>query len=91
MSDPVGPGEYIPPRRIEEGNNVLFHDIANGDGQERGRVVSVDHTTDQQLASIQIYSDERTETDVPFAYGDFQPDRGYVYDGEIIDGGTLGG
>lgn len=86
MSDPVGPGEYIPPRRIEEGNNVLFHDIANGDGQERGRVVSVDHSSDLQLASILIYSDERIEADVPFG----GLDRGYVYDDEIPNGGELG-
>lgn len=85
MSDPVGPGEYIPPRRIEEGNPVLFYD--NSDTRERGRVVSVDHGSDLQLASIQIYSDERIEADVPFA----QPDRGYVYDPEIINGGPLEG
>jgi hypothetical protein len=87
----VGPGEYIPPRRIEEGDPVLFFDPGNSDERERGSVVSVDHSTDDQLASISIYSDERIEADVPFAWGSFQPGRGYVYETEVPDGGPLGG
>lgn len=86
MSNPPGPGETIPPRRIEEGNPVLFYDTSVSEDRERGVVVSVSHASDLQLANISIYSDERIETDVPFEY----PGRGYVYDSEILDGGELG-
>lgn len=85
MSDPNDLGEHIPPRRIEEGDPVLFYDIDNSDVRERGRVVSIDHGSDLQLASIQIYSDERTEADVPFE----RPGRGYLYEADVPDGGEL--
>jgi hypothetical protein len=87
MSKHDDPGEYIPPRRIEEGDPVLFYDLSVSEDKERGRVLAVDHSNEEQRASILIYSDERTEADVPFAYGDFQPERGYVYDDEIYEGG----
>lgn len=89
MSNPDDPGETIPPRRIEEGDPVLFYDLAISEDKERGRVESVDHGTDNQLASIFIYTG-RVESDVPFANGDFQPDRGYVYEDQPSDGGPIG-
>jgi hypothetical protein len=87
MSAPPGPGEYIPPRRMDEGDPVRFYDLSISEERERGRVEAIDHASDLQLASIRIYSDERLEENVPFE----QPDRGYVYDAEIQDGGELGG
>jgi hypothetical protein len=36
-------------------------------------------------------ADDRTEESVPFAWGEFQSERGYVYDGELGDGGELDG
>lgn len=85
MSNPPGPGEYIPPRRIEEGDPVRFYDLSVSEERERGRVESVDHGSENQLASIRIYSDDRLEESVPFE----QPHRGYAYDGEVIFGGEL--
>jgi hypothetical protein len=91
MMSNSGPGEYIPPRRIEEGNPVLFYDLAISEDKERGVVASVDNETGNHLASIRIYSDERVEADVPFANGDFQPDRGYVFEDQPSYGGEIGG
>lgn len=86
MSDPDDPGETIPIRRIEEGNIVLFYDTAVSDDKERGRVVSVESSIGNQLASILIFSDERVEPDVPFAQGGYQPERGYVWPDLIEEG-----
>lgn len=91
MDNGNDPGEYIPPRRIEEGDPVLFYDNGNFEQVERGRVLSVEYATGNQLASILIYSDERTESEVPFAYGEFQPVRGYFYEEQPSEGGELGG
>lgn len=89
MSNSPGPGEYIPPRRIEEGDPVLFYDRAISEDKERGRVVSVESGIGDQLASILIYSSELTELDVPFAWPPNDPDRGYVYEDQPSDGGEL--
>lgn len=90
MADnPPGPGEYIPPPRIQEGFGVLFFNLAVSEDKERGRIFTVDADAENQPANILIDSDERVEEDVPFAYGEFQPERGYVLDTEIVDGGEL--
>lgn len=83
----TSPNEYIPPRRIEEGDPVLFY---VGPDAERGRILTVDNNDEHQLASILIHNDQRTESDVPFAYDDFQPERGYVYEDYPSNGGPLG-
>lgn len=89
MANPQGPGETIPPRRIEEGNIVLFYDLAVSEDKERARILSADADAENQPASVFIFGDERTETDVPFAQGDFQPERGYVWTEQFEDGGRL--
>lgn len=84
MSNLPGPGEYIPPPRNEAGNRVLFYS-ALGEDKERGAISSVnnDPPAADNIADIVIDSDGRAEPAVPFAWGDYQPERGYVLDDEI--------
>lgn len=88
MSNP----EEAPPRRIEEGNIVLFFDTdgADPDLKERGVVITVNHDTFDQRANITIFSDERVESDVPFSFDGYEQTRGYVYaDPQYEEGGPL--
>lgn len=89
MSDPEDPGEEIPPRRIEAGNIVLYYNLADSEEKRRARIGSVDADAENQPASVFIFDDESTETGVPFAQGDFQPERGYVWTEQFEDGGDL--